>query len=85
VISLANKLFSEIIGKSESEILGKKFDAFPETATQGLDKILSDIFSTGIPFKETNFLFTFEDGNEWDILILFIIQYLTTIKCFWSN
>jgi hypothetical protein len=30
-----------------------------------MDKILSDIFSTGIPFKETNFLFMKEDGNEF--------------------
>nr|WP_309759049.1 PAS domain S-box protein [Flavobacterium sp.] len=67
VISLANKLFCEIIGKSESEILGKKlFDAFPETATQGLDKILSDIFSTGIPFKGNEFPVRFlKDGNEF--------------------
>ncbi|MFV8332230.1 PAS domain S-box protein [Flavobacterium sp. GSP14] len=67
VISLANKLFCEIIGKTESEILGKKlFDAFPETATQGLDKILSDIFSTGIPFKGNEFPIHFlKDGNEF--------------------
>ena len=67
VISLANKLFCEIIGKTENEILGKKlFDAFPETATQGLDKILSDIFSTGIPFKGNEFPVHFlKDGNEF--------------------
>ncbi|WP_310558418.1 PAS domain S-box protein [Flavobacterium sp.] len=67
VISLANKLFCEIIGKTESEILGRKlFDAFPETATQGLDKILSDIFSTGIPFKGNEFPVHFlKHGNEF--------------------
>ena len=76
VISLANKLFCEIIGKTESEILGKKlFDAFPETATQGLDKILSDIFSTGIPFKGNEFPVHFlKHGNEFKGYFDFIYQ-----------
>jgi PAS domain S-box-containing protein len=76
VISLANKLFCEIIGKTESEILGKKlFDAFPETATQGLDKILSDIFSTGIPFKGNEFPVNFlKHGNEFKGFFDFIYQ-----------
>ena len=76
VISLANKLFCEIIGKTENEILGKKlFDAFPETATQGLDKILSDIFSTGIPFKGNEFPVHFlKDGNEFKGYFDFIYQ-----------
>jgi hypothetical protein len=47
--------FYEIIGKTESEILGKKlFDAF-RNCYSGIDKILSDIFSTGIPFKGNEF------------------------------
>jgi len=76
VISLANKLFCEIIGKTESEILGKKlFDAFPETATQGLDKILSDIFSTGIPFRADEFPVHFlKHGNEFNGYFDFIYQ-----------
>jgi PAS domain S-box-containing protein len=76
VISLANKLFCEIIGKTESEILGKKlFDAFPETATQGLDKIISDIFSTGIPFKGNEFPVHFsKHGNEFKGYFDFIYQ-----------
>lgn len=76
VISLANKLFCEIIGKTESEILGKKlFDAFPETATQGLDKILSDIFSTGIPFRGNEFPVHFlKHGNEFKGYFDFIYQ-----------
>jgi hypothetical protein len=52
----------EIIEKQKVKYLAKLFDAFPN-CYPGIDKILSDIFSTGIPFKETNSVHFLKDGN----------------------
>ena len=76
VVSLANELCCNIIGKTESEVIGRKlFDLFPETAAQGFDKILGDIYATGKPFYGNEFpLFFLKNGKDFHGYFDFVYQ-----------
>lgn len=63
IVETANKIFLDVIGKSEEDFIGKPlFDTLPELK-ESVEVLLTNIFTTGLPFNATEFpvsLYRFE-------------------------
>jgi PAS domain S-box-containing protein len=56
VISLANGLCLELVGRTEEQTVGKDIrSVFPEAALQGVFEILEQVYTTGQPFKARDY------------------------------
>ena len=60
IVEFANDYYLELVGKN-ADIIGKPlFETFPELISQGLKKIIDNVFATGIPYI----------GKEFPLLII---------------
>lgn len=51
VVEVANELMIELWGKPEEDVMNKPiFEGLPDAREQGLEKLLADVYRTGVPF-----------------------------------
>jgi PAS domain S-box-containing protein len=49
--TMINPFFARLVGREQGEMIGKPLgEALPELKDQGFEKILNDVFSTGLPY-----------------------------------
>jgi PAS domain S-box-containing protein len=55
VVDLANPVICELYGRTQQELMGKPiFDVMTETVNHGFEKLLYDVYHTGVPFVGTD-------------------------------
>ncbi len=62
---LANPLFLQTVGKTDSQLQGKRFqEALPDIASQGYGAILEEVYTTGNPFVGMEMSVQLEDKGD---------------------
>ena len=64
VITLVNDKMLDILGRPEREAIGKSiYDLYPEVETQGIMKLLDDVWESGQPFIANDFPITYNKNG----------------------
>jgi PAS domain S-box-containing protein len=76
VIEIANERATELWGKTYSEVINRPaFDVFPELISQGFDKILEGVYTTGEAFVANEMPITLvRHGEPQELFINFIYE-----------
>jgi len=84
VFQLANRLYCQLVGRAESELVGKTYNhAFPELVGTALSGILDRVYQTGEPFVADEYEVPLDrrgDGTLEDCFIKFSLEPLRDVS-----